>query len=99
MVVEIVRMDWPEEPGCIEDVLGLKEVVGAFAGAGDKEAESDKEPDSPTLVKPIVEVEEPWATKLDGDGGLAESWMSPLRLRFSVTEWTMVPLVAVTVIV
>ena len=71
-MVEILSVEEYAWPGRTEKLLGLSDVPGAFPGEGEIEAVSDTVPVNPRLVKLIDEVDEPPATKLDGEGGPAE---------------------------
>jgi len=97
--VEMVSVEEYWNPGCTEKLLGLNDRVGALAGDGETEPVRDTVPVRPRLVRLIVDVEDPEATKLSGDGALAEIWMSGLSVRLIEMVCTSVPLVAVTVIV
>jgi len=70
--VEIVSVEEYGGPGCTEKLPGLSDVLGAFPGDGEIEAVSDTVPVNPRLVKLIDDVDEPPATKLDGEGEPAE---------------------------
>jgi len=71
VVVEIVSVDVPVEPGVRLTLAGLNAVVGPFVTLGETVAVSATLPVNPRLFSVMVEVAEPPGMTLDGDAALA----------------------------
>src|SRR5260370_30247528 len=94
----MVRVEVPVEPGVRLMVVGLKvNVIPVAAGA--TVADSATLPVKPKLLAVIVEVAEPPAVKLAGDGALAVRLKSEGTVEFVVALWLIEPLAAVIVTV
>jgi hypothetical protein len=72
VVVEIVSVEVPVEPGVRLTLAGEKAVVGPLATTGETVADRATLPVKPRLLSVMVEVEEPPGLIVAGDAALAD---------------------------
>jgi hypothetical protein len=98
VVVEIVRVEVPVEPGVRLMLVGANVKLIPVA-AGDTVADSATLPVKPRLFAVMVDVVELPEAIVGGLAALAVSWKSAAFVSVTVAVWVVVPLTPVTVTV
>ncbi len=98
-IVDTIRLELADPPGISVTLDAPKDNMGPLDTTGETPPVKRRVPVKPVLVRAIVDIVEPPATKLLGVGELAEGVKSLATVTRSVTEWVVAPLVPVTVTV
>ncbi len=98
-IVDTIRMELIEPPGISVTLDAPRDNAGPLDTTGETTPVKRRVPVKPVLVRSIVDIVEPPATKLLGVGELAEGVKSLVTVTRTMTEWVVDPLVPVTVTV